>query len=150
METETTVALVIAASTVVAAIIAAWGTANVAAKKNTIMLAQLAIKVDTLWQIYAEDAIREARLAGMVASQSKEQPTEKWTGIVPDELAVQIEQDIIIATQYINSPYDISVEIWNKHSEELLAVSREQNVSPRGLFGTIYLMSINGVSDDAG
>jgi hypothetical protein len=147
MDTTIIVAVIIAVSTVIAAVIAAYSTANVANRKIAVSLAKISVKVDTLWQIYAEEAIRGARSAGMVASKSLEVPTEKFNGTVPSGLRIEIEEEITKITSIIHSPYDIAIEIWTKHSKELLLISENEDVSPSALFGTIYLMCVNGVAD---
>jgi hypothetical protein len=147
MDAEIIVAIIIAVATVVAAIIAAYSTASAANRKFAISLAEIAVKVNTLWEIYAEEAIREARTTGMVAARSRESPTEKFNGVVPNSLRIEIEEEITSITSILHSPYDIAIEIWTKHKKELLIISEEEDVPPSALFGTIYLMCVNGVTD---
>jgi hypothetical protein len=147
MDTTIIVAIIVGVSAVIAAIIAAYGTANAASRKLAISLAGITVKVNTLWEIYAEEAIREARTTGMVAARSREKPTEKLNGAVPDSLRIEIEEEITNITSIMHSPYDIAIEIWTKHSKELLIISEEEDIPPSALFGTIYLMCVNGVAD---
>jgi hypothetical protein len=138
MDTEIIVAIIVGITTVIAAIIAAYGTASAASRKLAISLAQVAVKVDTLWEIYAEEAIREARVQGIVAARSPEAPTDKFNDMVSSGLIVRIERHISINNDC--DPYDMAIEVWNRYSEELLDISRVNDVSLNALFGAIYAM----------
>jgi hypothetical protein len=93
-----------------------------------IELASLALKTNTLWEIYCEEVLRSARNAGMIASQSKEAPTDEWTTLVSEPLELEIEHHALEASRVLNSPYDVFVEVWQIHKKDLLTVSRTKDV----------------------
>lgn len=91
-------------------------------------LVALALKTNTLWEVYCEEVLRSARNAGMIASQSMEIPTQEWTSLVSTQLEEEIEQQASEASRVLNSPYDVFVEIWQSHRTELIQVSRKKNI----------------------
>ena len=114
--------------------------------ERDIQLAVLSSKVDTLWDIYAEDAIRQARASGMVATKSPLAPTEMWQDSLTADLTEDIEQDAIEFSKHLSSPYDIAIEIWNKYKYDL--VSRNKDSDIRALWGTVLIVSINAVKQE--
>ena len=108
-----------------------------------VQLAVVTTKVDTLWEIYAEDAIRQARTTGMIASKSPLAPTGMWESSLSPELTQQIEADALDLACYFGTPYDVAIEIWNRYKVEILASNGDSSV--RVLWGTILVVSINAV-----
>lgn len=139
MDTEIIVAIILAVSTIVTAVVASYGATS---RKVAISLAQISVKVDTLWEIYAEEAIRDARSAGMVATRSPEKPTEKFNDTVSNGLVQGIEKYVSGISDLTESPYDMAIKTWNKYSEELLIISKKEDISPRALFGAIYAICL--------
>ena len=113
-----------------------------------VQLAVISSKMDTLWDIYAEDAIRNARTSGMVAANSPLAPTKKWDVILNggsdlEEIAADARQ----LAEILNSPYDIAIELWARHKEQLLSHSGEEPVQV--LWGTLLVVSMNAVKAHA-
>lgn len=98
-------------------------------ESNTRQLICIALKADTLWEIYGEEVIRNARNAGMIATRSAEAPTAEWSLLVTDDLVTEIEDRATTLAYVLDSPYDIFVEVWKAHKEELVRISRDKNVS---------------------
>ncbi len=102
---------------------------------NCKQLICIALKVDTLWEIYGEEVIRQARNSGMIASRSAEVPTAEWNALVSEDLSDEIQDramslaDELELANELESPYDIFVEIWQVYREELVQVSRDKNIS---------------------
>ena len=151
METEVIVAIVGAFATVIVAIIVAVESSRrfSASRENTLVdkindirkdlvekievnsrqLIGLTLKTDTLWEIYGEEVIRNARNSGMIASRSAEAPTAEWDTLISKDLVIEIQDQATSLADELDSPYDIFVEVWQAHKEELVLVSRKKNVS---------------------
>ncbi len=97
--------------------------------KNCKQLISVALKADTLWEIYGEEVIRNARNSGMIASRSAEAPTAKWNTLVSEDLSDEIQDQAVSLADELDSPYDIFVEVWQVHKEELVWASRNGNIS---------------------
>ena len=151
MDDSIIVALIACVATVITSLVGAYSVATKSTREQVTRIekefAAMSVKVSTLWTIYAEDAIREARASGMIGSRSKEVPTDKWAAVVPDDLDQRIRLSIIEISQILNSPYDVTVEVWAEYSDELLEVAISEDISPRALFGTLFSLSVNGVDD---
>jgi hypothetical protein len=151
MNPDVVAALIAAIGGIIVAIIVAYATAKATSRKEfnelrrTVIVNQL--KVDTLWEIYAEDAIRTAKTAHLIAAQSAVRPTGKFREIISPELCETIYTDALIMSDYIVSPYDIAVEIWNKHKKELVERSNETNISIRAIWGAVVVLCENAVND---
>ena len=115
--------------------------------QRDVQLAVISTKVDTLWDIYAEDAIRQARTSGMVATKSPLAPTAKWDSSLSKELTKKIESDAVGLSEYLNSPYDVAIELWGKYKAEILESNGD---SVRALWGTILVVSINATQNTVG
>ena len=98
-------------------------------ENNTRQLIGVALKADTLWEIYGEEVIRDARNSGMIASRSAEAPTAEWNTLVSEDLVVEIQDQVVSLAEALDSPYDIFIEVWQVHKEELVQASRNSNIS---------------------
>lgn len=157
MSVELQVALIGSIATIAVAVIAAYATARKTQHDDLKDLKSLITefgnrlvvtetKVDTLWEIYAEDAIRQARQLGMVASQSDVAPTEKWDEYITEELAIEIKKEAIEMCAVLHSPYDIAIELWHKHKREI-ANGDKEGVSVTAAWGTILVISQNAMAE---
>lgn len=159
MQPEIIVAILLLVGTVIASFAGAYATVRSESNKTflalrkeaddrdakrDIQLAVMSSKMDTLWDIYAEDAIRQARASGMVATKSPLAPTAGGEGSLSKELTEQIEADAKELSEYLNSPYDIAIEIWGKNKTAILESNGD---SVRALWGTILVVSINAKQD---
>ena len=105
--------------------------------KSDTRLAKLEVKVDTLWEVYAMDAMKAARTQGFIERKSPAKPTPKWNGVIGEKLGLIILQEIQERKkQHLNS-YDIAVEIYYKHKESLKIICQEKDVPISVIFGTI-------------
>ncbi len=150
MNPDIVAALIVAGGGIIVAIIAAYATAKATSRKEfdeirqTVIVNQL--KVDTLWEIYAEDAIRSAQNRQLVVAQSAIHLTEEFTRIISLQLCEQIRYDAIIMSEYIVSPYDIAVEIWIKYKSELIEKSRGADINIRATWGAVVILCENAVN----
>jgi len=160
MSAEIVIAFLVFAGTVITALAGAYAVVKSesnkaireAAEKNNefrIVFAVLSSKVETLWEIYAEDAIRQARTSGMVAAKSPLAPTKKWDAILTNggPGLEEIESDAKQLAEILNSPYDVAIELWARHKNELLAENGEEPVQV--LWGTLLVVSMNAVKAHA-
>jgi hypothetical protein len=108
--------------------------------KRDVQLAVMSAKMDTLWDIYAEDAIRQAWASGTIAAKSPLAPTEVWEEGLSEDLAMRIKEDANEYADILNSPYDIAMELWAKYKNEILSSGIP---SVRVLWGTILVVSMN-------
>lgn len=95
-------------------------------------------KVDVLWKIYAEDAITEARRAGLAKTNSPLMLTPKWHEVVSPMLENKILADIMAVTRITASEYDASIEVFDKYHDALMEVAKNHDVKLQALFGGIY------------
>ena len=164
MSTEIIVAIVAALATIIVAIIAAIGVAIESSRryaatrerdlvekidKINVRLVGLSLKTDTLWEIYGEEVIRSARISGVIASQSEETPTGKWDNLVPVQITEDIQDESATLALVFNSPYDIFVEVWQIHKEELVQISRERNLSISILAGGVLTIVENAINNNS-
>ncbi len=98
-------------------------------ESNARQLIGMALKTDTLWEIYGEEVIRNARNSGMIASRSAEAPTAKWNTLVSEDLSDEIQDQAVSLADELDSPYDIFVEVWQVHKEKLVWASRNSDIS---------------------
>lgn len=163
MDSTVVVAIIGAIATVITAAIASY---QVARRNSTNIIEKLAdvqtdwqkefadldkrytvsaYKIDILWEIYAEEAIRKAKDAGMLAARSPLRPTKNWDDIMPYDLGAEIKQDANEYAQHFHSPYDITVELWGKHKAELLKVADSANIPIKVLFGVLHALAKNAL-----
>ena len=144
--------LIAAGGGIIIAVIAAYATARATSKKeldnirHTVIVNQL--KVDTLWEIYAEDAIRSAKNRNLISSQSAVRPTGEFARVISVELCDKIESDARVMSQYITSPYDIAVEIWAIYKVELIEKSNSADISIRATWGAVVVLCENAINDN--
>ena len=147
MSPEITIAFIAAVGGVLTAIIAAYATARQTNKKELDVIKKIVtlneLKVNTLWEIYAEDAIRSAKQIGFVASQSTMRPTKKLQEVIDMELQEQIRQESLAISKYLSSPYDIAIEIWSNHRKTLIRNSKEADVAVAVTWGSIVTIVSN-------
>ena len=151
MNPDILAALIAAGGGIIIAVIAAYATARATSRKEfdeirqTVIVNQL--KVDTLWEIYAEDAIRSAKDRHLVSAQSAVRPTGEFARVISIELCDKIEDDALIMSKYIVSPYDIAVEIWARYKVELIEKSNDAEISIRATWGAVVILCENAVND---
>ncbi len=137
--------ILIAIITVIGSVAAAVLAANraVGDRLDTIEKSQAAgaVKLDTLWRIYAEDAISEARRAGLVQRNSPIAVTHRWEVVMPDSLLIEITQGIERAKAFTGEPYDVSLLVVGELQVRLSAYAREADVPMRALVGAIHTMA---------
>ena len=101
-------------------------------------IAQNRFKIDTLWDIYGVDAIREARMSGLTERHSRESPTRKWDESLPgalrDRIAAEIEQRRSLEHS------DRCVQVMSVLIEDLKSAARETGLSLSSLFGVIQVL----------
>lgn len=155
MSPEVETALIVGISTILVAIIGAYAASRravgakieeavekVVDKLNDAMLriGQMQIKLDTLWSIYAEDAIRKARDTGMVASNSPLYPTEKWFSLVPDHTM----HNIMLDARGLSGDIDhITASLWPKYEKQMVDIVEESDASILDVFGAFYIVCRN-------
>lgn len=137
LEVEVVVALIGLAGTVMAALGGAAITAWFTTRRMTI---EMKLKMDILWEIYAEDALREARKEGLMQRNSPERISDQWYTKVPEELQYLIEKDIEVLSVLMDSPYDMSLEIYGKYREELKAIAIANDWPIQAVLGVIHKM----------
>ena len=104
-------------------------------------VATLKVKVDTLWRIYAEDAIREARMGGLLERKSAERPTDKWDSIVSADLNGRIYEDISTLVK-IHDPYDVAVHVWREHHETFVSIAEEHDLTHSQVLGVLVTIAM--------
>ena len=65
----------------------------------------------------------------MIASRSAEAPTAEWDTLISKDLVIEIQEQATSLADELDSPYDIFVEVWQVHKEELVQVSRNSDIS---------------------
>lgn len=104
-------------------------------------LAAIRVRTTTLWEIYAEDAIRDARNASLARQNSPVRITPQWKEIVPAALRNQIGREIVSMTPQTGDAYETAIEVFFNHKDELKRIAKEADVRLSALFGVIYYMS---------
>jgi hypothetical protein len=162
MSPEVTVAIITAIGGIIIATIAAYNSAREASKKElkdafkicneelaeirrTITVNEL--KVNTLWEIYAEDAIRAAQKGGLLASQSSVRPTEKLSALIPLELQEILASEAISMYTYLSSPYDIAIELWIANKKFLACSADEIDMPLRDAWAGVVTIVYNALYD---
>jgi len=140
MQPEVVVAIIAAIASVGAAVLTAYFTAS---RTVSVRLTAIEVKVDLLWKTYVVDAVKASRTAGIVASQSKEAPTEKWEDLLPEDLRMEIDCQIEKYSQYTHDPYDISIHVTKSMEDKLTKFSLSHNVHMKVIIGAIYVLAEN-------
>lgn len=97
------------------------------------------LKVNTLWEVYAMDAMRMARRENLVNRQSKIYPTPKLLAIFGD-MFDGIQKEIQARRGKLNG-YNLAAEIWNRHNSALLQrISEREDVSAAAIFGALIAL----------
>lgn len=134
MNTET-IAIVSAVITVILAVIA--GTWKVSNSINVIRSAQYRqdLKIDTLWEIYGEEAIREARIQGFTRSRSPEHITEKAIALLTDSMynALVDSGNHLLETE--KNPREVAFQLFIDNKEIFEKVSQENDISLKVFVG---------------
>jgi hypothetical protein len=147
MSQEVVVATIAGIASIGVAIITAYFAArrqtDQATKDFTNKITALEIKVDLLWKTYVVDAVKASRSAGLVATQSKIAPTEKWEDLLPDDLRLSIGEQIEKYSQYTQDPYDISIQVTKSMEDELVQFSYKHNINMKIIIGAIYVLAEN-------
>lgn len=132
--------LAIIAATIVSAIISGTGLQALLARLRTVEQAYTALmtKMDLLWGIYAEDAIKEARSASLMQKNSPLQFTPRWEEVLPDWLKDRIKWQVKRYNLSTKSAYDTAFEVFSSNLEDLTAVSRTADIKMQALLGGIY------------
>lgn len=140
MQPEVVTAIIAGAASVLVAALTAYFTAN---RTISTRLTKIEVKVDLLWKTYVVDAVKASRSLGLIASQSREAPTDKWDDLLPVELRDQIDERIDKYSQYTHDPYDISIQVTKSMENELLQFSLQHNVRMKVIIGAIYVLAEN-------
>jgi hypothetical protein len=140
MSDEVLIAVIGGSVSVLLAVAAAWRIAISKTNETNIAIARIEVKLDTLWRIYAEDAIRQARTAGMVASKSPESPTREWEEMIPDTLLESIHL-YLSTVRSQHSQMEAAILIFNQFEDQLIDIARLNHISPPVIFGVIYIIS---------
>lgn len=159
MDLQIIVAAIAGISTVIVAVVAAYASVRQANRKElsdirasigkvSQQVSVNEVKVNTLWEIYAEDAIRSAQKGGLVAARSAVRPTEKLKLIMSEELQADIQEETAALSTYISSPYDIAIEIWMKHRKELLYCSKKADIPAKASWGGLVTIVYNVLYDN--
>ncbi len=100
----------------------------------------LEVHDQTLWSIYVDDAIREARRLKLTRRTSPDQPTKKWEEMIPHELREAVNSEIARLGVYRSSTEVVSY-IWSKYVQEFLAVlDSEGTLSTEAIIGTLKVL----------
>lgn len=99
-------------------------------------IAIISVKVDTLWDIYAKDAIREAKKSGLVRENSPLYVTDAGRDLLSSEFLSLIEKEID-EMRATNIRKNICVNLINTHMDRLILISIEKDVSLQMLIGII-------------
>lgn len=160
MEPTVLIALITAVGGILAAVVVAYSNIRKATqrdieefKKETSddiheikeLLAVTGLKVDTLWQIYAEEAIRDAKTSGIVASRSRVRPTKKFTNIIGDDLERTLNAEAETLSCVLASAYDVAVELWVKHKAALVNSSLDAHVPLKETWGALVVICDNAM-----
>ena len=147
MDTDIVVALLVFGGTIVTSIYGARRAVDARIDKlletiiaNEKALALQAIKIDLLWEIYAEDAVREARAAQLVRKNSPVEQTEQWYNLISTELQMKLLEEATDAVRITSSPYDAAVEIYAAYRHELNAIADENDISYKAIFGAVVVL----------
>lgn len=152
MPPEITVAIITVIGGIAVAAISAYAIARQTSKKEFDAIKKIVtlneLKVSTLWEIYVEDAVRNAKRTGYVASQSRVSPTEKLEEVLDLELQEQIRADAARLSEYISSPYDIAIEVWSMHKQEVVSGARKADIPVSAIWGSIVVIISNALEDN--
>lgn len=140
MQPEVVTAIIAGTASVLVAALTAYFTAN---RTISTRLTEIEVKVDLLWKTYVVDAVKASRSSGMIASQSKITPTDKWDNLLPADLRAQINYEIKKYSQYTHDPYDISIQVTKSMESELTQFSLKHNVNMKIIIGAIYVLAEN-------
>lgn len=151
MQPEIIVALITAVGGIIIAGITAYSSAKKAHREALKELKELIhnqgiivheneLKVNTLWEIYVEDAIRSAQKEKIIASKSLVRPTKELESVMSPELQKQIAAEVLELSVYMSSPYNIAIEIWAAHKRELLTCSQKAEISVRATWGGLVTL----------
>lgn len=103
-------------------------------------LAQLEVKVDTLWSIDVQEALLAARRSGLTERRSPERPTKKWEQIVAPQLRQAIAASLCRKSEYLNG-YDLAIDVWAEFRDALGKLADAENLSVRAFFGVIQVLA---------
>lgn len=140
MPQEVVIALVAGTASILVAALTSYITAQ---KTLNVRMTAMEIKVDLLWKTYVVDAVKASRTSGLIASQSKVAPTDKWDELLPEDLRDKIDERIVKYSQFTRDPYDISIQVTKSMENELVEFSLQQNVNMKIIIGAIYVLAEN-------
>jgi len=154
MSPEIAVAVITVIGGIAVAIISSYAVARQTSRKEFEEIKKVVIlnelKVTTLWEIYVEDAVRNAKKNGFVASQSRVAPTAKLAEVLDEDVQEQIRIDADKLSRYISSPYDIAIEIWSMHKKELVNGARKADMPVSAIWGSVVVIISNVLDDNGG
>lgn len=142
MSDEVLIALIGAVVSIVAAYLTAQKKADERMQALREEIVVMRTKMDLLWEIYAEDAVKEARSAGLAQRNSPLRITDRWDEVVPADLRTQIKEEIIRCGDILRAPYDVAVEVFAEHGRELKEIARAHDIRLQAFFGVIYVMAL--------
>ena len=154
MDTAIIVALVTAVGGTLAAAIAAYSSIK-KAHRNEIAEIQADIgkirqdvqkndiRLDTLWSVYVEDAIRSAQKSGIAAARSAVKPTKDFDKAMPQDLQLTVHNETLSLAARKFSVYDITIELWQRHQRSLLKCAYTNDIPVQAAFGGLIVFVNN-------
>ncbi len=86
------------------------------------------LKIDTLWEVYGEEAIREARTHGFTESRSPDHVTEKAIALLTDSMY----NTLVISGNHLleieSNPKEVAFQLFVDNKEVFEKVSEENNI----------------------
>ena len=112
-------------------------------------LADFRVKIETMWQVYVVDAMREARRTGFTAEHSAPVPTAQWEALIPLEIRKRIEHQADILVKLLDAT-TASHEIWVSEHKTLTRIAQESDVPVMVLIGVVQQICVSKAEEAAG
>ncbi len=86
------------------------------------------LKIDTLWEIYGEEAIREARTHGFTESRSPDHVTEKAIALLTNTMYNTLVNSGDHLLEIESNPKEVAFQLFVENKEIFEKVSRENDI----------------------
>lgn len=108
------------------------------------ILSDIALKANTLWEIYGVGVMRTAQAMGFAERGSGLKLTNKWNDTISDEFHIQLCSEAKKLKRL--EPFDAAIELWSKFKKELMLIAEEKDVPIEAILGALQLtyMEQNG------
>ena len=103
------------------------------------MVKPLETKINTLWDIYVVEAVKERRQQGLTQKNSPEELGPEWYKI-PLEKRFRLEARIRQFQEPL-SAVDIAFNVWRAERDTIKTIAEENGITEKGILGALILLA---------